>query len=448
MKYKFLFLSLFLMLLLGAFQQIFACSCVRNISTCQRLGYSDVIFIGKVVDVKTESGDASAIESTVFEVEEMFLGAKKEQIIVRNKSGTSCDTEFATGETYVVFANGDEKKGFGTGYCSGNTLISDAAEILDDLRGLPKAGAGGKIYGHVSENLKKRAGESVPMAGVKIKFQELGGKSKIYNAVTDEKGNYELIVPQGKYKIIPTVPAYAALGFIGEEPIFAKDRACVEESFSIENKSRISGRVVDADGKPVPDINLELIPIDQIEKPDPYDDGSGYLLVEDDGTFTIDHIPAGKYTLSVNYTFFPNEESPFPTVFYPNSPERAGAKVFEIGLGKSIGGIVFRLPPRLSEKTIRGTITFEDGKPAANVDVYLEDAENYGFCVNGCDTKTDAEGNFTLKGYLARKYIIKSFPEIEKDGETKKYALDSPTISLYDNVNELKLVLKETKEEK
>jgi hypothetical protein len=449
MKYKSLFLSLVLMLLLGAFQQIFACSCVRGFSTCRRYNSSGAIFIGKAVEIKTlDTGNNLQEEFTIFEVEETFLGAKKAQISVRNKSGTSCDTQFQKGETYVVFADGDAKRGFDTSMCAGNTLIADADEILDDLRSLPKAGAGGKIYGQVSESFKRRVdAESVPMAGVKIKFQEVGGKRKIYNVVTDDEGNYELIVPEGKYEIIPTVPPYAELGYLSEEPISVKDRGCTDESFSFVNKSQISGRIIDSDGKPVTSVEVELVSADSTEKPDPYDN-EGYASVEDDGTFFIKNIPGGRYTLSVNYLTSPDEESPFPTVFYPNAPERAGAKIFEIGLGKSIGGIVFRLPPRLVEKTIRGTIFFEDEKPAANIDIYLEDAENPGFCLNGCDSRTDAEGNFALKGFMTRTYRVKASTEAEKEGEKKKYSLESAPISLYDNVNELKLVLKDMDKEK
>jgi hypothetical protein len=451
MKRKVLWLTLFLMFLLGGVERVSACSCVRNISTCQRYASSAVIFIGKAVEVKQEPrGDNSAfnVESTVFEVEEMFLGQKKERITVRNKSGFSCDTEFERGETYVIFAGGDEKEGYGTGVCSGNTPIADAAEILDDLRALPKPGTGGRLFGRASESLKKRVEESIPLPGVKIKVQEVGGKRKIYNAVTDEDGNYELIVPAGRYRIVPAIPAYAAFGYINADAFTVRDRGCVEESFSLENKSQISGRVIDADGKPVAGgksltgVRLELFSADLTGKPTLFEE-DGYASIKEDGTFTINNIPAGKYTLSVNYAMSPGEDNSFPTVFYPGSPVRSGAKIFEVGLGQNIGGIVFRLPPRLAEITVRGAIVFEDGTPAAAVDLHLEDAENPGFCVNGCVWKTDAEGNFTLKGYATRQYRIKARTRAQINGDAE-YSVESEQFSLDENIQQFKLTLKKT----
>lgn len=448
MKPRILFLSLFLLLLLGGVERIFACSCVRDTTTCQRYGYSDAIFVGRAVEIKrVRTADSPQLEEefTVFEAEEMFLGAKKERFSVRNKTGSSCDVEFTPGETYLIFAKGNAKRGFDTALCSGNTPIGYAAELLADLRELPKAGTGGRLYGRTTESVRQRAEGSVPMPGVKIKIQEIGGRKKIYNVSTDREGNYEMILPQGQYKIIPAAPPYAEMGYYTEEPFLVKDRACVEQSFSIYNKSRISGRVTDAEGKPAAGVYVELVASDQIEKPRPFGDDS-QVPVEEDGSFSIENVPAGRYTLSVNYAMPVSSENPFPTVFFPNSPLRSGAKVFEIGLGKSIDGLVFRLPPRLVEKTVRGAIVFEDGRPAADVELYLEDAESPGVCVNGCGSETDAEGNFSLKGFANRLYRIKARADAPGD-ETNEYRLVSEQFSLDENITDLKLTLKKTEKE-
>lgn len=442
--------SFALILSLGSIEQILACSCVANISTCQRYSSSALIFIGKAIDVVKDAAGGETYgnkESTVFEVEEMFLGAGKKQFTVKNKSGSSCDISFEHGKTYLIFADGDEKTGFDTGYCSGNKLISGAGEMLDELRDLPKAGSGGKLYGQVTESLKKRDEQYVPMPGVKIKIQEVGGKRKIYNVVTDKEGKYELIVPQGKYRILPTIPAYADVGYLDEDPIFVKDRGCTEESFGIENKSKISGKVVDSDGNPVSKIWLELLSLDRIQKPNWLDDDGGTLIsTEDKGVFTLENIPAGKYTLSVNYVRNSDEESPFPTTFYSNSTERSGATILEVGLGQSISEIVFRLPPRLAQIKVHGSVVWEDGTPAANIYLHLESSEFPGICVNDCNDKTDADGNFVLLGYSGHKYRIKAAAEKQIDGMKEEYIVISPLFSIDENPPQFKLVLKRSEE--
>ncbi len=358
MKHKiliFLF-SLVLTLSLGSVERVSACSCVLNVSPCERFGFSDVVFVGKAIGIKKEKAKdekgkvaTQESESTIFEIEEAITGAKSKQIVINSKSGSSCDITFAQGETYLIFANGNAKKGYGTGYCSGNMPIDQAGETLTALRNLPTTGAGGKLYGNVSESLKKRDEEFTAMSGISIKIQEIGGRRKIYNAVTDNEGNYELIVPQGKYKVTPTIPTYAELGLFSDETISVKDRGCTEKGFVVENKSQINGKVVDSQNKPVAEIRVELVSVDG-EKPEPFSDNGG--STEATGEFSIENVPSGRYTLSVNYLTMPDKDNPFPTVFYPNAKERSEATIIEVGLGQTINNLVLRLPPRLVAKKL------------------------------------------------------------------------------------------------
>ncbi|MDQ3710807.1 MAG: carboxypeptidase regulatory-like domain-containing protein [Acidobacteriota bacterium] len=431
---------------LGSVERVLACSCVLNILPCQRYGSSDAIFIGKAIDVKKEKAkdeNGKEInfenESTIFEVEEVLLGTRKKQVAVRNKSGTSCDTYFTQGETYLVFANGDDKKGYGTGYCSGNTLLSEARESLTNLRNLPLIGAGGKLYGNISESLKKRSEEFVSMSGVNIKIQEIGGKRKIYKAVSDGEGNYELIVLQGKYKVIPTIPAYAELGLFSDEPVFVKDRGCAEKSFTVENNAQITGKVIDAQGKPVAEIWIEFVSVDN-EKPDFLGDESGQS--DENGEFTIYNVPSGRYTLSVNFTGEADEEQPFPTTFYPNASVREDAKVFEIGLGQTVDNLIFRLPPRIVKQKIYGTVVFPDGRPATEMTVNLQrDDSDRSFS----RTRTDKNGNFVLNGFTGEKYnfgIEYYGEEIEK----RDYTIKKSVFTLDKNMPSFRLVLEKKSE--
>ena len=82
--------------------------------------------------------------------------------------------------------------------------------------------------------------------------------------------------------------------------------------------------------------------------------------------------------------------------------------VIEVGLGQKLLGLEIRLPPRLTDYVVRGFVSWPDGSAAADVDVYLEDVNYPGWCVNGCDQKTDARGQFELRGYSGSKYRVVS----------------------------------------
>lgn len=440
----------------GIFQQVSACSCVANVSTCQRFGWSSAVFVGKVIEVKKEKvkiagsgGDKQywrENESTVFEVKETFSGAKTRQISVINAEGTSCDVSFQKGATYLIFAGGDEKKGFTTSLCAGNLPVEAAENVLTELRNLPPSGAGGKLYGQISESFKKRTDESqfVGMSNIKIKIRQIGNARKIYDVVTDAGGNYALNVPPGKYSVVPqSLPVYASRGMFSADPVEIKDRSCAEKSFSLENDSIVSGRIVDARGKPVKEIAVDFISTDVREKPNLGGDNGGYT--DKNGVFTFYNVPAGSYTLSVNYVLTPDEDAPFPTVFYPKAKDRADAQIIKVGLGQKIRGLVFRLPPRLAAKNVFGKVGWSDGTPVADAEVYLADSENPSFCVDGCEHKTDAAGNFVLKGYGIRKYRIKASIKKEINGETVEYAAESPEFSTGEKLPRFELKLERKK---
>jgi hypothetical protein len=468
MKRK-IFLFLFavgLTLSLGNFEQVLACTC-RKVSTCERYNFDSVIFVGKAIAIEKEKKGSFQTESTIFEIKELFSGEKRQQIKVKNKFGFSCDVEFEKDKTYLVFAGGDENDGFGTGFCSGNLPIEYADEELSNLRKLLASNDAAKLSGTILEQFEKRNNEEnrVPVPNIQVNIREVD-TGKTYSTFSDKTGRYEISVPSGRYKINLTIPEYAKLEYFGEEEIFKlKPRGCAESYYVLSNNSKISGKVVDSDGKPVADLRVELLSTD--EKKSYLGGMSGET--DNSGVFSIEKIPTGKYTLSVNYNSFPQPDRPFPTVFYPNSPNRENAKIFEVGLGQSINEIVFRLPPRLTEKEIRGEIVWEDGSPAKDVEIILEDNEFQGFktgCYllttskkslggnpetfavslglrgSGCRLRTDESGKFLIKGFSSRKYRIKAETEKTVDGQKVKYKAGSELFSLDEKPISLKLVLK------
>lgn len=447
MNYRILIFTILLVVSFGVSEIVLACSCVANISPCQRYGFSDAIFVGKAIGLKKEKArdakgreNAHELESTIFQVREAVSGVKTQQIIVRNKSGTSCDISFEQGETYLIFANGDAKKGYATGYCSGNTPINSAAEILTALRTLPEAGTGGRLYGNVSESLKKRGNDDyVAMTGVDIKIQEIEGTRKVYQAATDTEGNYELIVPQGKYKVTPSIPTYARLGLFSEEPVIVKDRGCVDKNFTVENKSQIKGKVIDGQGKPIAEIYVELVSIDG-EKPGAFSDNGGYT--DKIGNFSITSIPSGRYTLSINYLTEPDEDRPFPTFFYPNAKKRDEAIVIKVGLGQTISNLILQLPARIAKRKIYGTVVFPDGRPAAGMTVNLQRRDSD---ISFSYTETDKNGNFVLNGFIGEQYNF-GINYYGDEGEKREYSVKKSVFMLDENTRPFRLVLEKSKE--
>lgn len=424
-----IFLFSFLFILSVGSIQVLGCTCVRGIKPCQRFTYSDLIFVGKAAS----SIQKDNLEHTTFEIKENISGEKLQQAVIQNQSGSSCDVSFTAGETYLIFAAKNES-GYVTHLCSGNQPLNEAGETLAALRSLPGPGAGGKIFGQFTEMLRAEQKDYLPMAGIKLTVREIAGKRKNYAAVTDKNGNYELTVPPGKYKIIPALPPYADAGFDDDDPVSIKDRGCYEKDFGIENASYLGGRILDAAGKPVKEIRVELLA--ENEEPTLLG-GRAEGFSDERGYFEIYNLPAGRYTLSVNVTTPPSEEHPFPAAFYPNTSEQTKAKVFQIGLGQQINNIIFRLPKRITRQRVAGTLVFPDGRPASGMTVNLQrDDSDTSFS----HAVTDKNGNFVLTGFPGEKYNF-GIDYYGPDKEKSKFTIKKSVFTLEKNAPAFRFIL-------
>lgn len=446
----------------------FACICGKT-STCEQFNYYDAIFVGKAVRIDREAKDEWKTESTVFEIKETFYGEKARSISVQNKSGFSCNAEFEVGQTYLVFAKGDRKDGFGTGFCSGNLPINYAQEEIAKLRLMSKEKGDGRLQGRVLGQFsgKGTREDRIPLKSVRLDIVEKTSMRQ-YTTSTDEEGRYQIAVPPGNYVVTAVTPPKAVLSFRDEREFEnVRSGGCSEGYFIFSNKNQISGRVVDANGRPVPYVRVELVSID---KPSSYLGG-----MSDDsntnGEFAIEQIPKGKYTLSVNYNNNPHPEHPFPTTFYPSGSLRSVAEVFDIDSGTTIDSLIWKLPKPLEKQTIMGSVAFEDGTPVvgAKIDLFdmafpgfyagcysieskpskeeeLSPVRSVSFRSSGptCDLKTDASGRFQFGIYKERTYRLSASITETINGKRVVHEAESETFLLSDQPHSVKLIIKKT----
>lgn len=439
----------------------------KQSKTCERYNFSDAIFVGKAIAIEKGKSGHFETESTTFEIQESFSGNQKKQIKVQNKSGFSCDIEFEKDEIYLVFAHKYENGEFGTGFCNGNLPIEFASEEIANLRKILKSNTAGKLFGVVlgELNQKNKADNRTPVPNVTLNIQEIDTK-KNYTVVSDKVGRYEIQVKTGTYKITPVVPDSTKLKFSEEDKIYQlKSRGCVEGYFVLANNSKIKGKVIDADGKPIPNLDIELLTASQKEKSFMWGNSS---KSDEKGYFEFNDIPIGEYTLSVNFNRIPQTSSAFPETFYPNTETSKNAKIFEVKLGSIFEEIIFRLPTKLVEKQFDGKVFWADGTLAKDVEIMLEDAEfpkiragcdlvmtvekisdsnavsaSGSFVGLGCDSKTDSSGKFTLSGFVGRNYKVQAEISKKIDGKDVEFVAESTLFSIDKHPTSLKLVLKE-----
>ncbi len=450
-------LALFV-LVLASGQEAFACSCVSEQPVCEAFGGSTAVFVGRVVgaaEQKTGTGEDGTkitydVGSIYFMVEEAFSGvkARTKVTIQSGTGGGDCGYWFRRGEQYLVYAYGDEKGKLYTSICSRTRPLAAADEDLPSLRTLPPAGTGVRLHGVVAKlsdtpesDNKERKVEGI--AGITVTVKHPGGRRQ--EIVTDSEGRYELTgLKPGEYEVSAALPDYYYKNEYSTHKIRVYDRGCAEASFAAIPDGRITGQVLDAEGKPVRKAKVVLIS----PKAEGYltmgdEVASDYIHNDPQGRFEFEQVPPGEYHLGLNVTFSPDADEPYLPTYYPGVTERSLATVIKVGLGQKLKDYVLRLPPRLVERAVQGFVLWPDGTPAAGAEVYLADRKHPGWIANGT-TKTDAQGRFTLVGFDGITYWVLAsadrFPAASFQERQPTHA-EPPTVTLTSSVSDLKLVL-------
>jgi hypothetical protein len=211
-------------------------------------------------------------------------------------------------------------------------------------------------------------------------------------------------------------------------------------SANIQAKNIISGKLLTSNGKPLPYIEIELVPIDAetiiINE-------NLFAVSGPNGKFSFGNVPTGSFSLSINFDESPTKLSPYETCFYPKTIARSEAKVFETVVNTKFTGLIFQLLPQAEKRTITGKVFWNDKKPAANSFVLLRDAKTERDFSIISDYKTDVKGSFTLSGFENRKYQIISFYTESQVIYGKPSALAKSEIFILDkNTTPVELTLK------
>ena len=113
-----------------------------------------------------------------------------------------------------------------------------------------------------------------------------------------------------------------------------------------------------------------------------------------DGTFEAEEIPAGRYLVGVNLRGTPTLSNRYGRVLYPGGGSQG--EVIVVGLGQVVDLGTLPLPAPLRVVKATGTVTWQDGSPAANFPVFAQDLGPDGQRFGGASARSGADGRFTI----------------------------------------------------
>jgi 5-hydroxyisourate hydrolase-like protein (transthyretin family) len=416
-----LLLTLLAALLLPALlaREARACSCGGSGAPCQEYWQTDAVFVGAVVGeskfVVEEAGYKHTMRLVRLAVEQPLRGVEAAEVeVATGWGGGDCGYEFHRGMRYVVYADRDEKDGrLFTSMCTRTRLLAEADEDLAFVRGLGAAEPTGAVFGEVHRrNYFWKEGDLTykPVAGAEVTIE---GADASRDLKTDADGLFraEGLAP-GKYRVTMKVPPglfYETAE--GEKRTIVKDvelaaRGCAQAGFYLESDTRVSGRVLEASGKPAVNIPIQMRGASPASS-----NGNTFLYAKTDaeGRFEFKAVPPGEYLLGVRVLGSLGQPLPYPRTYFPGTPSRDAAGVVKVKEGERLGDLEMRLPAPLDEYEVTGTVVYEDGRAAPGASVYVSQVEDDRTGDNK-SVQADERGRFTVKVYDGLNYRMSAYP--------------------------------------
>jgi hypothetical protein len=419
LQIAFVWAAVFILFLISQIN-VSACTCGGYPSVCDAYGSADAVFVGTVIKVeavaalKTEkiNGSAESIGGWkhLVKVEKTYKGNLPDEIFLAAEDN-SCSGDFKVGSKLLLYAYfNKEIKMWEISACGRNSRFETANDDLLFLNGLPKTSNKTRISGDLAryeDTIESSFTRTQSFAGAKLK---IASKIKTYEVTTDRNGIYEIYdLPSDVYTITPEIPKglkirfpiyYGFGGFLenilnetGSVTVDLKDNRCVGVDFLFNTDNKISGKVLDASGKPMKGVCLELIPV--AEKVSPY--FRVFDCTEEDGSYLLDDFPAGKYLILANEDGKISSSEPFPKLYYPNVFDREKAAIIAIGEGENLKNRDIKIPAQSETITVTGKLLYSDGKPVEGEFVQFEADRQQEGIEDKTNAKTDSQGRFSLK---------------------------------------------------
>jgi hypothetical protein len=207
----------------------------------------------------------------------------------------------------------------------------------------------------------------LPVSGATV-IAEADGRR--YSTHTDTTGRYELMdVPPGSYSVHAELDGYANKDDPGEPngDVDVAERGCAIKNLSLWSQNSLGGSVIGPDRRPIPNLAVFLQKANpgKVDQPDEW---GAQETTNERGEFIFKEIdPGGHYLVVSPHGATP--DSPFPTGFYGNSPDREHAKVIDIGSKSKLTDYVIVVNPAIPTRTLRVHLTDSEGRPVSETEV-------------------------------------------------------------------------------
>ena len=269
------------------------------------------------------------------------------------------------------------------------------------------------ISGKVTVKNKGVAGIVV----VAVENNQGRGSRARHRATTDDEGNYRISeLPAGNYYAYPLAPALAVdKGQSTRSLTVAPGESIRDLDFTMVRGGVITGRITNADGQPLVEENVNVVPIDYQPH---YLQHDFRVHTDDRGIYRAFGLRHGKYRVSVGQ---PARGLPMyirqasRQTFYPSVTEIDKATVIEVTEGSETNDIDIVAAGPILTFTVSGRVVDGAGKPVSGVMFgVLQISGDSTTSVAGIEG-SNSKGEFKLQNVFPGKYKLFVAPAENSD---------------------------------
>jgi hypothetical protein len=272
---------------------------------------------------------------------------------------------------------------------------------------------GGQISGSVTIHGKPAPG--VVVAIWSNRFNP--GASPLLKATTSEDGKYHIPgVTAGTHFVAPIASAFipsetSMYGRRGRTVVIEEDERVDEIDFTLVRGGVITGKVIDANGRPVMEEHVNLDPFQP--------DNSQPVITDDRGIYRIFGLPPGKFKVYVGqgddaFGSGRSGSTTYRKTFFPDATDPAKARVVELTEGAEQTNIDITVRQTFEGFSAKGRVVNADtGRPVPEMTIDLTRTiidKNSSSSIGGTAARSNRQGEFTIENLVPGKYSISISP--------------------------------------
>ena len=237
-------------------------------------------------------------------------------------------------------------------------------------------------------------------------------------AVTDDDGNYRIVnVPPGEWRVVPIARTFIPTDDADRQRVLviSKDETVEHMDFAMVRGGVITGRVVDAEGRPMVEEWVQIF--NAADNSNVYQPNNS--STDDRGVYRIYGVRPGSYRVAAGRgedSFQSGPPRPYRRTYHPSVNEPSQATVVEVTEGGETKDVDITFTSRVTTYKATGRLVDgETGQPVPGASYGITRYEERGTSSMGWGAVTNARGEFKLENLSPGKYSVSLSPEADGD---------------------------------